>query len=135
MFHVPEIYRLRTGVLASNGNDGNNGFFILPHYKISRYFINCMVSDGQAEEAEGWEHVSVTLSSPDRKVERCPTWEEMCFVKQTFWGPEDIVIQFHPAESEYVSNHNYCLHIWRNPNFEQKVPPSILVGIPTGQKI
>ena len=31
--------------------------------------------------------------------------------------------------SEYVNNHNYCLHLWRNQNEQIKMPPSLMVGI------
>lgn len=38
----------------------------------------------------GWEHVSVSFAS------RCPTWDEMCEVKDIFWTPEECVVQYHP---------------------------------------
>lgn len=123
--HVQEQYRLKNhNYLGSDKSYGNNGFFIIPHNKISNYFYNCMVSDG-----EGWEHVSITLSSSKRKVERCPTWEEMCFIKNLFWSKEDCVIQYHPPESQYVSNHTYCLHLWRSATFIVPAPDAIMVGI------
>ncbi|TXH71415.1 MAG: hypothetical protein E6Q83_03625 [Thiothrix sp.] len=52
-----------------------------------------------ASVEEGWEHVSVSLGN------RCPTWDE-----------EDMVIQFHPAKSEYVNLHPHALHLWRKEN-------------------
>ena len=72
----------------------------------------------------GWEHVSV--STPGR----CPNWSEMCFIKRLFWAPADVVMQLHPAESEYVNVHPHCLHLWR-PNDGRAIPfpPSILVGV------
>lgn len=56
-----------------------------------------------------WEHVSVSLSN------RCANWREMCYVKNLFWNKDEECIQFHPAESEYVNLHQYCLHIWKPP--------------------
>ena len=53
----------------------------------------------------------------------------MCFVKNLFWGEDETVVQFHPPKSEYVNNHPYCLHLWRNTRTGYKLPPSILVGI------
>lgn len=70
----------------------------------------------------GWEHVSV--STPGR----CPNWPEMCFVKNLFWSADDVVIQFHPAASEYVNNHPYCLHLWRPQGITLPTPPRLLVG-------
>lgn len=101
-----------------------DGFYTFNHYRIADYFINCMVSTGG-----GWDHVSVTISARFRKVERCPTWEEMCFVKDQFFAKDECCIQFHPKESDYVSNHEFCLHIWKPQDIEIPTPPSIMVGI------
>ena len=95
--------------------DGFNGLF---RVMICHELLNIIASDGM-----GWKHVSVTRVS-DRKV---PTWEMMCKVKELFFEPEDWVIQFHPAESEYVNNHPGCLHLWK-PDTTFPTPPSILTG-------
>ncbi len=121
---VPEKYRFKKGMMGSDSSYGNNGVFVIPHYKISFYEINCIVSDGM-----GWQHVSVTISSTQRKVERCPTWEEMCYVKSLFWDNNETVIQYHPPESEYVNNHPYCLHLWKPDNVQLPLPDSLMVGI------
>lgn len=60
-------------------------------------------------EPDGWEHVSVSL--PDR----CPTWDEMCRVKDMFFEPEEQCIQIHPRHSEYINLSEHCLHIWKPP--------------------
>jgi hypothetical protein len=75
------------------------------------------------DQGEGWEHVSVSLH------DRCPTWDEMCFVKDLFWLPEEAVFQLHPPESEYVNNHPFCLHLWRSTAVPIPLPPSIFVGV------
>lgn len=75
-----------------------------------------------ASEGCGWQHVSVSLKN------RCPNWREMCFIKDFFWEPEDIVMQLHPKQSEYVNLHPNCLHLWRPIDVEIPTPPSILVG-------
>jgi hypothetical protein len=127
MFKVPNSHRLTKSKhphLGSDNSYGNNGFFVVPHHRIADYFYNCMASDG-----EGWEHVSITLSSTKRSVERCPTWEEMCHIKSLFWSDDDIVLQLHPAKADYVNNHPYCLHLWRPVNKTIPVPDSLLVGI------
>lgn len=119
MFKVPEKYRLTTGPLPSNSCDGNNGLFIFNYKKKNKLLIiRCIASDG-----EQWEHVSVTL-----QVQRCPTWDEMCFVKSIFWDDADMVIQYHPPEKNYVNFHKYCLHLWRPIGKILPMPPSNLVG-------
>ena len=66
---------------------------------------------------------------------RCPTWDEMCMVKKAFFEPEDVVIQYHPAESEYVNLHPHCLHMWR-PRFTKiPCPPSWMVGPKKGESL
>jgi hypothetical protein len=120
-FRVPEHYRLRTGRLASDSVNGNNGAFHIPAPRGStRVPLFAIASDGM-----GWEHVSVSPVG----FKRCPTWEEMSYVKSLFWDDGDCVIQFHPPKSEYVNNHAYCLHLWRPTEATIPMPDSILVGI------
>jgi len=71
----------------------------------------------------GWEHVSVSLKS-----KKIPNWEEMCFVKDLFFGDEECVVQYHPPKSEYVNNVN-ALHLWRKQGYDFPRPDSILVGV------
>lgn len=114
-FHAPEKFRMLSGRLASSAADGNNGAFSvkLKHGQT----VTVIATDGA-----GWEHVSVS------RQDRCPTWDEMCQVKDLFWDGEDCVLQYHPPRSEYVNNHPYCLHLWRPIGVEVIAPPSILVG-------
>lgn len=77
----------------------------------------------------GWDHVSVSFRN------RTPTWEEMCEIKKMFFHPEEACVQYHPAESEYVNNHTYCLHIWRSQREAMPVPPSWMVGSKQGQSL
>lgn len=116
----PEIdqHRLRTPqVLALYGTYGDHEsgqFHIIDKWKRRMVMI--------ASVGYGWEHVSASYQ------DRCPSWEEMCMVKDMFWEPEDTVVQFHPRESEYISHHPYCLHLWKRVGSEFVLPPSILVG-------
>jgi len=115
-----ERYRIRSGQFASSRADGNNGQFFLPAPdggKVAsprfRLMLLVMVSDGG-----GWEHVSVSVKMLRQdgwvcEASRCPTWEEMCHVKDLFWGRDECVIQFHPRASEYRNLHKYTLHLWR----------------------
>lgn len=61
----------------------------------------------------GWEHVSV---SPFKG--KLPTWDDMCEIKDMFWGDEEEVIQIHPKKSEYVNVQDNCLHLWRHKTIE-----------------
>lgn len=123
-FHVPNTYRIRTGRTATQNSSGNNGAFWVPNKTGKRGVLaplRVIASDGLY-----WEHVSVSLP------ERCPSWQEMCFIKHMFWDAEDAVMQLHPPESSYVNNHPYCLHLWRPvPPLQQiPLPPVDSVGIP-----
>lgn len=60
-----------------------------------------------ASSGEGWDHVSVSL--PDR----CPTWEEMVYVKRAFFSKNEWAMELHPPEAKNISKHPFCLHIWR----------------------
>lgn len=44
---------------------------------------------------------------------RCPTWNEMKFVKDHLWAPEDVCLQLHPQQSRYINKSEFCLWIWR----------------------
>jgi hypothetical protein len=115
-FHVPDQWRVRTGMFASDESIGNNGAFFVPT-RPGRTPLKVIASDG-----EGWEHVSVSL--PDR----CPTWEEMCRIVSIFWDEDDCVMQLHPPRADWVSNHPYCLHLWRPTGERIPLPPSWMVG-------
>jgi hypothetical protein len=74
-----------------------------------------------------WEHVSVSVRVPGET--RCPTWEEMCEIKDMFWDKDETVIQYHPAEADYVNMHPHTLHLWKPIGVELPTPPSIMVGV------
>ena len=113
-------HRVKTGFYASNDDDKFGFFFI--KYKLSKIPLKVMSSEFGSNQTD-WEHVSVSLPN------RCPTWDEMCFIKDLFWEDDQTVVQFHPPKSEYVNNHKYCLHLWRNTKNETETPSSILVGL------
>ena len=113
----PETHRIRRGRWTSN--TGEAGAFRIPAQRGRSYCLNVI-----ACSIDGWEHVSVSLNE-----DRTPTWEEMAYIKSVFWEEEDCVIQYHPPKSEYISNHDYCLHLWRREVEDFPLPPSIHVGI------
>lgn len=89
--------------------------------------LRVMVSSG-ADEVP-WEHVSVSTKT------RCPTWKEMCWIKELFFEDEEVVIQYHPRKSDYVNQHPFCLHMWRPLNAELPLPPTIAVGPRTPEEV
>jgi hypothetical protein len=126
MFHVPNKYRDRVHPqLGSDDTYGNNGFFWIPYQKSNGLEYRVQASDGM-----GWEHVSVSIGLPNRPALRCPTWEEMCYIKNLFWDEEDCIVQFHPAKKDYVNRHPFVLHLWRptDPKMQIPIPDKIMVG-------
>lgn len=117
--HFEAIYQYPTTELLEFLTDvfnGNNGAFQIKGRKGRRF--NVVASDGS-----GWEHVSVSCA------DRCPTWEEMCWIKEMFWDDEDCVIQYHPPKKDYVNMHPFCLHLWRPTDREIPIPDPVLVGV------
>lgn len=84
----------------------------------------CVIA-GKGEEGvwpfpgEPWDHVSVSV----RGEKRCPTWDEMKWIKSLFFDDEELVIQFHPPASNYVNDHDYVLHLWRPTASVIPMPP------------
>ncbi len=108
--------------LCSTSADGNNGGFDLESTEPG-WRLAIIASDGY-----GWEHVSIHAYNTIRTKQRCPSWKEMSYVKRLFWDGDDIVIQIHPRESEYVNCHPHVLHLWRPVGREVQTPPWYLVG-------
>jgi len=98
-----------------------NGAFLVRSPDSLRDTLCIIADDGAAPKPIGWEHVSVSLAS------RCPSWNEMCYVKELFWKPEECVVQFHPPEVDYVNIHPFVLHMWRNRSIKFPMPPKELV--------
>jgi hypothetical protein len=113
-------YRVHNGPWRSDPGDDFGAFQIPGPCGES---LRIIASPGDANENVPWEHVSVSTRH------RCPYWKEMCFVKDLFWDKEEAVMQLHPPRSEYVNNHNFCLHLWRPLEGAIPLPPSIAVGI------
>lgn len=101
---------------------GLNGAYEIQGPAGERLRIIASTADIDPQISQGWEHVSVSTRR------RTPNWREMCWVKDLFWEPHETVMQLHPPESEWISNHPYCLHLWRHVSREIPMPPSIMVG-------
>ena len=99
---------------AEAANDGMGGHY---YDSISGRSLNFIFS-----YQLGWEHLSVSMPN------RTPTWDMMCRMKDIFWNKDEVCVEYHPREEDYVNNHKHCLHIWRPTNEKLPIPPSILVG-------
>lgn len=121
-FHVPEASRWLDAPEGyySSSSDGNNGVFRMPSPEPG--WLLLIIASDQL----GWEHVSVHARRNNQM--RTPTWREMAFLKATFWDDEDVVMQLHPARSEYVNVHPFTLHLWRPIETTIPVPPKDMVG-------
>lgn len=123
----PEQFRLKNPHPVYQSRAGDPfGCFLIPD-GCDRLF--CIASPGAAGEVE-FEHVSVTVRNKRMlSLRRCPTWEQMCLVKEAFWDDTEAVMQLHPPKSEHVNSHAFCLHLWRPNKAEIPLPPSIAVGL------
>lgn len=116
-----DIYRLRTQrVLEMCGSYGDHetGCFLV---KSGRTDLLVIATTGM-----GWDHVSVSTKS------RCPSWDEMEYIKRLFFREDETAMQLHVPASEHVNCHTYCLHLWRPTNQEIPRPPSVMVGPKSG---
>jgi hypothetical protein len=118
MFKAPEKYRVvydnKNAYGYSDESYGNNGVFFI---MIKKSTLKVVCSDGG-----GWDHVSVSNAGG-----LTPTWDQMCEIKDLFWGDEDCVVQFHPPKSDYVNIKGNCLHLWKHQTSEFNRPPSLFV--------
>lgn len=117
--HLLDAYRMTDKATVDyfgSAGDSTCGCFQIPSV-IDKASLLIIASSG-----EGWEHVSVSRNN------RAPNWPEMSQIKRTFFRGDEWVVQFHPAEQDYVNCHPYCLHLWRPIDGVFPRPPSILVG-------
>jgi hypothetical protein len=112
--------------------NSSDGRYMLPHPHIKGYVHHIIFSS-----QEGWEHLSVTLHKivtregrrALKSVDRCCTWAEMCFLKGLFWRVDECVVQYHPPMAEYISNHQFCLHLWKPTAVNMPTPDAVMVGV------
>jgi hypothetical protein len=112
-----EQYRVTTGPMASDPTFGNNGVFIIASPRGNN--LICIASDGGY-----WDHVSVEAELPMKGLkQRCPYWDEMCFIKDLFWAEDECALQYHPKKKDYKNLHRFVLHIWKPRRGSIPVPP------------
>lgn len=106
-----DIRKDRRFQTKQSGEDGGNGWVTI---KGKTFFV--VYSNGG-----NWDHVSVSCKN------RCPTWDEMCEIKNIFFDENECCIEYHPSKSNYVNIHPYCLHIWKPQKEQIPVPPTRFV--------
>jgi hypothetical protein len=109
-----ERYRITSGLLASDASYGMNGAFVINYAGTE---LQVIISDGC-----GWDHVSVSTRH------RCPTHDEMTWIKNIFFEDEETVVHFWPKKSEYINCHPYTLHLWRKQGVDYELPPREFIG-------
>lgn len=89
----------------------------------------CVIATANFGEIR-WDHVSVSSYAFNgrKEIPVMPTWDEMCQVKDLFWGYEETVIQYHPPRSQYVNHKANVLHLWCHADNPIPTPNPILVG-------
>lgn len=103
-------------------NSSKSGFFLFKSPIDSRT-VRVIAS-----ASHGWDHVSIS------RTDRCPTWEEMEWMRRKFFRPDEFAFQYHAPIADYVDgkfkgNCPTCLHLWRpweSGGFT--VPPKWMVG-------
>jgi hypothetical protein len=114
---IEEIVSDLTFMLKANVELGEYGLSALFKYDGNLYRI--IASWGMK-----WEHVSISLPGQNR----CPTWLEMCNMKNLFWREDETVIQYHPAKKDYINFHSFVLHLWLPIGVDFPKPPTIMIG-------
>jgi hypothetical protein len=107
-----DCYRVDHPVRGWGGK--GEGAFLIPHDGLLLRVL--ATSDME------WDHVSVSL-----KEDRCPTWEEMEFIKRLFFRDDETAMQLHVPEVEHINCNPYVLHLWRPQNEVIPRPPAIMV--------
>ena len=120
MKSLEEIKECRRLIIDQLGIDGGKG-----HIHIGQWEGSVVWSTGG-----GWDHVSVRPYK--RRI--VPSWDDMCVLKAAFFHEDEIVVQYHPARSDYVNNVENCLHLWRYQG-EMPTPPTWMVGARDGEKM
>ena len=124
MKKLSEIIKNHRIIITASDTDGGHG--IIPGLDPKKPNKSAEV---QWSNGLGWNHVSVSWTN------RCPSWDEMCKIKDIFFNKDEWVMELHPPESEYVNFHPYCLHLWQPQNQQIPTPPSFMVGPKHGQSI
>jgi hypothetical protein len=96
--------------------DERNGAFVLPNGHPASSLVLRVIASSEG----GWDHVSVSTKT------RCPSWAEMAYVRELFFEPHEIAVQFGLSQNgpvPYINDHPFCLHWWRAHDVAYPMPP------------
>ena len=112
-----EKYRRRHPLNLQHKKGDLFGWFEIPSPTLGRTLF-VMSND---TKNSSWGHVSVS------KKTQIPSWKEMCFIRKLFFASNQVVIQIHPKEVDYVNIAKNCLHLWAWNDGTFPVPPKEFV--------
>lgn len=117
--------------------DTASGVYTVPHPSIKAHWFMCTVvvtEEWERVDAQLWKIVSNTKRQ-SRPADRCLTWKEQCYIKNFFWGPQEVILQFFPAMTDYIGTdeEEYAVHLW-NPLKGQCEVPQAMVTYGLGVK-
>ncbi len=107
----PYVYTIDDDVLGKTSDDGFAR-------RLERHSQSFTVV---ASWGEGWDHVSISLAR------RCPSWDEMEWIKKIFFKDDELVMQLHVPTGKHINVHPNCLHLWRPQDQEIPIPPLWMV--------
>jgi hypothetical protein len=114
MKSLQEIAENKRIILIKAGIDGDSAYV---NYSGAKKNMIVVFSWG-----DGWDHVSVSYNN------RCPTWDEMCYIKKLFFKPDEWTIQYNPSDQDNINLFPYCLHLWRPQNEKIPKPPKYMIA-------
>lgn len=123
-----ERTRQTTGAYASKPGE-RAGVFIVPTPWKTK--IHCVLG---TDDSGTWERVSA-MAEQKRGDFRPPTWDEMQFVKRSFWADDELVVQFHPAGERFTGTVSSMLHLWHATEAAIPTPEADLLTIPRPSRI
>ena len=116
-----EIERFRVSIAPIPSKKGDiGGLFMFPLDESNPMYHQ---TNGHVELAviissydPTWEHITVSL------LHRYPRWDEMQFIKDSFWTQDTTIVQYHPKIAEYVNLAPYMLHLWGRSDIDIELP-------------
>lgn len=107
MRSIEEIKATRNLFIEAEApNDGMGGYY---YDSISNKRLNFIFSYQM-----GWEHLSVSMPS------RTPTWEQMCKMKDIFWGKDEEIKNLQGSLQTYEIILKTNLEAYTNENYKQR---------------
>ncbi len=113
------------------------GDYTIPHPFIKNYFFRVSVKTVPSDVigVDPFERVSVdiwerTNKTRDeyRQVDRCVNYNELLFIKDSFFSPEEVVIQYFPPMVDFVHFKNQLI-LWRYTGQDEQQLPSEITRV------